>query len=72
MAWEWTNIELPFQLSVSGEPLVDCVRWEREKILSIYCQEEPEKLIETNKSGPVDGFPAPLLVLDVRFADGVH
>ena len=63
--WQWSSVKLPFRQSLSGEPLVDYARWKREEVLSIYFQEEPEKTIRTNKSGPVDGLPAPLRVLDL-------
>lgn len=69
-AWIWGRVELPFQLAVIGEPLVDLQRWQAEKVLSIYCQREPKKLIETDQTGPVDGFPSALQVVDISFANG--
>ncbi|QEG22897.1 BNR repeat-containing protein [Mariniblastus fucicola] len=69
-SWQWSRVDLPFSLDVIGEPMVDYARWEQEsgKVLSIYCQREPTKLIETNQPGPVDGAPSPLHVLDLSFA----
>ena len=66
-AWTWAQVDLPFQLAVAGEPLLDHERWKNEKVLSIYCQREPAKLITTDQPGPVDGFPSPLHVIDLSF-----
>jgi hypothetical protein len=66
-AWTWREVELPFQLAVIGEPQVDYQRWELEKVLSIYSQRAPAKIIRTRKSGPVDGFPSALHVIDFQF-----
>lgn len=66
--WQWTNVKLPERQSITGEALIDLERWEREQILSIYCQEEPSEIISTEQTGPVDGLPAPLKVIDYRLA----
>lgn len=65
-AWSWSGIELAIGHSVNGEPLVDFARWELEKVLSIYYQQAPKKIIKTKQSSPVDGLPTPLHVLDIR------
>ena len=69
-AWNWSYAEPRIPHSVCGEPLVDVARWELEKVLSIYYQQKPEQDVVTENSGPVDGFPTPLHVLDVPIADG--
>ena len=69
-SWNWTTVGLPNEMLVSGEPLVDVARWKLEKVLSIYCQQEPRKIIETKRTKPVNGFPTPLHVIDVRFENG--
>lgn len=68
-AWTWTQIPHDFDTFISGEPVVDYQRWQQEAILSIYCQQEPQQKIETDSADPVDGFPAPLLVLDADLSD---
>ncbi len=64
-AWSWEKVVLPFRLAVIGEPQVDYARWEKEKVLSIYCQKKPPRNIRTKKLDPVDGLPSPLQVIDL-------
>jgi hypothetical protein len=67
--WEWNRVKLPERYWVTGEPLLDLERWLQEQVLSIYLQETPAKIVRTKLSEAVDGLPAPLNVLDFRFAD---
>ncbi len=64
--WQWTPVALPRPLSIYGESLMDLERWENEEVLSLYVQQAPDRQIETQKLEPIDGCPAPLLVVDVR------
>jgi hypothetical protein len=68
-SWKWRQVKLPAPHSIAGEPLLDLQRWEAEKVLSIYSQEEPKTLIQTNLLEPVDGVPSPLNVVDYRLAE---
>jgi len=61
--WQWTDVGLPSH-SIIGEAVLDLQRWEEEKILSIYGQEEPTESIRTKRPDPVDGLPSPLYVVD--------
>lgn len=67
--WKWTDVTLPGRHSISGEALLDLKRWEQEKILSIYSQEEPAKEIKTDRPEPIDGLPSALKVIDYRFVE---
>jgi hypothetical protein len=64
--WQWSNIKLPQAQSCYGDALLDLDRWDAENVLSIYCQEEPSKTIQTKESNPIDGIPSPLKVVDFR------
>ena len=70
-SWQWTDVKLPRRHSITGEAILDLERWEKERVLSIYGQEEPSKIVETKLPGPVDGFPAPLNVIDYQFAEHI-
>lgn len=63
--WQWEQSINRTQLTC-GDPLVDVVRWENERVLSIYYQAVPSEIIQTNETGPVDGMPSPLHVIDYR------
>ncbi|TWT81524.1 hypothetical protein CA13_29770 [Planctomycetes bacterium CA13] len=65
--WRWSQVKLPEAHSICGEALVDLPRWEAENVLSVYSQEEPSRLIRTERPEPVDGFPSALNVVDYRF-----
>ncbi|MEQ8616586.1 MAG: BNR repeat-containing protein [Lacipirellulaceae bacterium] len=67
--WTWTAIDLPQHQSCYGDAVLDYDRWQEEGFLSLYIQEEPDRLIRTKTSEPVDGFPAPLRVIDYRLKD---
>ncbi len=64
--WEWTDVILPQRHSIYGDAVLDLQRWEQEKVLSIYSQQEPSKVIVTSRPEPIDGFPSPLNVVDYR------
>lgn len=64
--WQWSELETPGRHSCHGESLLDLERWEKEKILSIYSQDEPTKTIRTKKANAIDGLPSPLKVIDYR------
>lgn len=64
--WEWANLSSPHIHSICGEAVLDLQRWEAEKVLSLYSQEETTKEIRTERTEPVDGFPSPLNVIDYR------
>ncbi len=61
--WQWERLAIPDQTTF-GEPLVDVARWESERILSVYVQVAPTKIIRTTETGPIDGVPSPLHVID--------
>ncbi|MFK7911980.1 MAG: BNR repeat-containing protein [Akkermansiaceae bacterium] len=65
--WKWVTVKLPERHSCYGEALLDLERWEQDKVLSIYSQEEPSRAVRTRSSKPVDGMPSPLNVVDYRF-----
>jgi hypothetical protein len=67
--WKWTNVKLPRRHSNYGDAVLDLSRWEQEQVLSIYSQEEPAKIIETDRTEPVDGFPSQIHVVDYRLVD---
>jgi len=73
--WRWSAVKLPQPHSVCGDAVLDQQRWEAERVLSIYGQEAPSKMIRTDRPGPVDGMPSPLTVVDYQLAyaeqDGV-
>jgi hypothetical protein len=67
--WQWSQAELPIPHSICGEALLDLPRWEAERTLSVYGQEEPARTIRTWRREPIDGFPSPLNVVDYRLTE---
>ena len=67
--WQWTDVELPSRHSICGEALLDLQRWESERVLSIYGQEDPTETIRTQRPEPADGLPSPLYVVEYRLAE---
>jgi hypothetical protein len=66
-SWQWSNLEVSPH-SCYGDAVLDLERWEAEQVLSLYSQEEPAKMLRTKESGPVDGMPSPLKVIDYRIS----
>ena len=71
-SWNWKEVKLPQPHSIGGDALLDLERWKSQKILSIYSQEQPMRLIETDKREPLDGFPSPLNVTDYRLVSDIN
>ncbi|KAA1259899.1 hypothetical protein LF1_24360 [Rubripirellula obstinata] len=67
--WDWSNVKLSKRESTIGDALVDLQRWEAEKVLSIYSQTAPARLLETNLNEPLNGFPSSLHVIDYRLTE---
>ncbi len=69
--WRWKSLNLPHRHSNYGDAVLDLRRWESDKILSVYSQAEPVTEIRTTQSGPVDGIPSPLRVVDYRITETI-
>lgn len=70
--WSWRQELCHRPIRVVCEPLLDQQRWESERILSVYYQDEPARIVRTKSLAPVDGASSPLNVFDYRFtAKGV-
>ena len=67
--WDWVRVELDEPQSIIGDALVDLQRWESDRELSIYGQEVPARLLETDLNEPLDGFPSSLHVIDYRLKE---
>lgn len=66
--WIWTAVEpTDKQQRCQGDPLYDMERWELEKVMSIYGQERPDEIIQTDQPEAIDGMPSPLNVVDYYF-----
>jgi hypothetical protein len=67
--WQWERLKLPRRYGISGEAVLDLRRWKQERVLSIYGQEEPVRIIRTEGTRAVDGLPAPLNVVDYKLLE---
>lgn len=64
--WEWAELRIRQPQSIAGEPLIDLGRWNREHVLSIYGQEEPQRSLRTTRQQALSGLPSALKVVDYR------
>lgn len=67
--WRWTGVALPAPHSIYGDAVLDVRRWEVDKVLSIYSQEEPAAELQTARPETLDGMPSPLNVVDYRLIE---
>jgi len=65
-AWTWSSVYTQGGMSEAGEGLLDSARWESERILSVYGQEEPSTILDYGTGAPIEGLPSPLHVLDYQ------
>lgn len=65
-SWQWTKVRMPVAQSCFGEALYDLERWQSGKILSIYSQEKPSNVKNTQLKNALDGGPSALKVVDFR------
>lgn len=63
--WDWERLPETGQLTC-GDPLIDTARWANERVLSIYFQAAPAKIMRSDLNAPIDGVASPLHVMDYR------
>jgi hypothetical protein len=63
-SWTWQNIYTRTDASEMGEGLLDRARWETERVLSVFGQENPTEILDYGSGPMIDGLPAPVHVLD--------
>lgn len=66
-SWDWSELKFSKRISAFGDAVVDLARWRQDRTLSIYHQDEPKRIIETELPEAVDGFPSPLRVTEVAW-----
>jgi hypothetical protein len=66
-AWNWSliyNSDSP--VTTAGDGQIDLSRWESERVLSVYGQEEPATTPDYGSGPSIDGLPTPLNVTDFQ------
>ncbi|VGO16679.1 hypothetical protein PDESU_05270 [Pontiella desulfatans] len=65
-AWSWSLIHEIIDPSTGGEACVDFTRWDRDRILSVYGQENPSVVLDYGDGVPFDGLPSALYIHDLH------
>ena len=65
-AWSWSLIHNSATPPTGGDGQIDLSRWQSERILSVYHQEKPAKILDYGGGRAIDGTPAPLHVTDFQ------
>ena len=64
--WTWNIIYTRTDATEMGEGIYDRGRWETDRILSVFGQEQPAQQLDYGSGTMIDGMPAPVHVLDIH------
>ncbi len=62
--WTWEVVHTQSEATEGGEGQVDYTRWEQDRTLSVYGQEQPATVLNYGSGSPIDGLPSPVHVSD--------
>lgn len=63
-AWTWKVIYTRGDATEMGEGIYDRSRWETDRILSVFGQEQPPQTLDYGSGPMIDGIPAPVHIID--------
>ncbi len=64
--WTWTSVYTQPDTTEAGEGQIDYTRWEQDRVLSVYGQERPSRVLDYGSGTPFNGLPSAVHVFDYQ------